>query len=542
MAPFAGGADMETRTTGAIAGLAMVLSTNAGAAPPPDPAFAAFSDQQAAMASGKASAESLTKAYLARIAALDRKGPRLNAVIALNPHALADARALDAERKAGHIRGPLHGIPILLKDNIETADGTATTAGSLALKDNVTGRDAPLARRLTDAGAVILGKANLSEWANFRSTRSISGWSAVGGLVRNPHGLDRSACGSSAGSGAAVAAALAAGAVGTETDGSITCPAAINGVVGLKPTVGLVSRTHVVPISASQDTAGPMTRHVADAAAMLTAMAGSDPADPATRDADAHKTDYLKALDAGSLKGARIGVLRTGAGRQPEADAEFAKALAALKAAGATLVEVKAPDTDAIGVAEQTVLRVEFKAGINAYLASTDPAQVKTRTLADLIAFNTAEPRELALFGQEIFIGSQASPGLDDPAYLKAKETAKRLAGPEGIDRLLREANVEALVGYSGPTGIVDPVNGTRLFGPPATLAAVAGYPHLTVPMGAVSGLPVGLSFIGPAWSEARLLSLGYAFEQATHARVTPSFAPTVATRPEVAASYDPAR
>ena len=535
---------MKTKTAGAIAGLAMALSTNAGAAAPPpeDPAFAAFSDQQAAMASGTASAESLTRAYLARIAALDRKGPRLNAVIALNPHALADARALDAERKAGHVRGPLHGIPILLKDNIETADGTATTAGSLALKDNITHRDAPLAKRLTDAGAVILGKANLSEWANFRSTRSISGWSGVGGLVRNPHGLDRSACGSSAGSGAAVAAALAAGAVGTETDGSITCPAAINGVVGLKPTVGLVSRTHVVPISASQDTAGPMTRHVADAAAMLTAMAGSDPADPATQEADARKTDYLKALDAGSLKGARIGILRIGAGRQPEADAVFAKALAVLKAAGATLVEVKAPDTEAIGAAEQIILRNEFKAGINAYLASTDPARVKTRTLADLIAFNTAEPRELALFGQEIFITSQAGSGLDDPAYLKAKETARRLAGPEGIDRLLTEANVEVLVGFSGPTGVVDPVNGTRLFGPPATLAAVSGYPHLTVPMGAVSGLPVGLSFIGPAWSEARLLSLGYAFEQATHARITPTFPSTVATRPEIAASYDPAR
>ena len=534
---------MKTKAAGAIAGLAMALSIPAGAATPPeDPAFAAFSDLQAAMASGKASAESLVKAYLARIAALNRKGPRLNAVIALNPHALADARALDAERKAGHVRGPLHGIPILLKDNIESADGTATTAGSLALKDNITNRDAPLAKRLKDAGAVILGKTNLSEWANYRSTRSISGWSGVGGLVRNPHGLDRSACGSSAGSGAAVAAALAAGAVGTETDGSITCPSAINGVVGLKPTVGLVSRTHVVPISASQDTAGPMTRHVADAAAMLTAMAGADPADPATKDADTHRTDYLKALDAGSLKGARIGVLRIGAGRQPGADAVFEKALASLKAAGATLVEVKAPETDPIGAAEQIVLRTEFKAGINAYLASTDPAKVKSRTLADLIAFNSAEPRELALFGQEIFLASQAGYGLDDPAYLKAKETAKRLAGAEGIDKLLKDNNVEALIAYSGPTGIVDPVNGTRLLGPPATLAAVSGYPHLTVPMGDVSGLPVGLSFMGPAWSEARLLSLGYAFEQATHARVTPTFTPTVAARPEVAVSYDPKR
>jgi amidase len=532
---------MKTTTAGAIAGLIMAFSSAAGAASPPgDPAFAPFSDQQAAMAAGKASAESLTRAYLARIAALNTRGPRLNAVIALNPHALADARALDAERKAGHVRGALHGIPILLKDNIESADGTATTAGSLALKDNVTNRDAPLVRRLTDAGAVILGKTNLSEWANYRSTRSISGWSAVGGLVRNPHGLDRSACGSSAGSGAAVAAALAAGAVGTETDGSVTRPAAINSVVGLKPTVGLVSRTYVVPISATQDTPGPMTRHVADAAAMLTAMAGSDPADPATRDADAHRTDYLKALDAGSLKGARIGVLRIGAGRQPGADAVFEAALASLKAAGAVLVEVKAPDLDPISAAEQIVLRTEFKAGVDAYLASTSPAQVKTRTLADLIAFNIAEPRELALFGQEIFLASQAGPGLDDPGYLKARDTARRLAGPEGVDRMLKDNNVEVLIGYSGPSGLVDPVNGTRLFGPPSTLAAVSGYPHLTVPMGEVSGLPVGLSFMGPAWSEARLLSLGYAFEQATHARVTPTLAPTVAARPEVARAYDP--
>ena len=293
----------------AILGVAMAIGL-AGTAAAEDGLFADFAGQQQAMAAGEASSESLVRAYLARIAALDRQGPRLNSVIALNPNALADARRLDAERRAGKVRGPLHGLPILIKDNIDSADGTATTAGSLALKDNITGRDAPLVARLKDAGAVILGKTNLSEWANYRSTRSISGWSAVGGLVRNPHALDRSACGSSSGSGAAVAAALASGAVGTETDGSITCPAAMNGVVGLKPTVGLVSRTHVVPISASQDTAGPMTRNVADAAAMLQALAGTDPADPATAEVDRRKGDYVAALRPDALKGARIGVIR----------------------------------------------------------------------------------------------------------------------------------------------------------------------------------------------------------------------------------------
>lgn len=521
--------------------LAAVLALTAGAAlAKDDPAFQSMSDLQAAMSAGKASSVSITQAYLARIKALDRKGPKLNSIIALNPHALADAKALDAERKAGHVRGPLHGLPILLKDNIESADGTATTGGSLALSGNFTNRDAPLVKRLTDAGAVILGKTNLSEWANYRSTRSISGWSAMGGLVRNPYGLDRSSCGSSAGTGSSIAAGLAAGGVGTETDGSVTCPSAINGLVGLKPTVGLVSRTYVIPISASQDTAGPMTRNVADAAAMLTAMAGSDPADPATAEADSHKVDYLAALDPGSLKGARLGILRLTAGRSVQADEVFAQTVKALKAAGAILVEVKAPDMSPINAAEELILRTEFKAGVNAYLASTNPAQVKTRTLADLIAFNSAEPRELALFGQEIFIASQAGSGLDDPAYLKAKADAKRLAGPEGIDALIAKDHLDALIAWSGPTAIVDPVNGSRIFGPPSGLAAVAGYPHLTVPMGYVSGLPVGLSFIGPAWSEAKLLSLGYAFEQITKARRDPTFPASVMTRPEIAAAIDP--
>ncbi|MFI4965659.1 MAG: amidase [Caulobacterales bacterium] len=503
--------------------------------------FASGAEQQAAMQAGTLTSEALVRDYLARIAALDKAGPRLNSVIALNPHALADARRLDAERRAGHVRGPLHGIPVLLKDNIES-DGMATTAGSLALKGNVTGRDAPIVRRLTDAGAVILGKANLSEWANFRSTRSISGWTPVGGLVRNPYSLDRTACGSSAGSGAAVAAGLVTLAVGTETDGSVTCPAASNGVVGLKPTLGLVSRTDIVPISPEQDTPGPMTRSVADAAALLGAMAGSDPADPWTRDADAHKADYLAGLRPDALRGVRIGVLRMTAGRSLQTDAVFEDALTALRRAGAVLVEVKGPDgaaMNAIGADEGEALRVEFKAALNAYLADL-PSTVKARTLDELIAFDAHEPRETPLFGQEIFEQAAKAPPITDPAYLRRRADARRLAR-EALDRMLADNKVEALVGPStGPATIVDPVDGSRSLGSYSTLPAVSGYPHLTVPMGNVSGLPVNISFLGPAWSDARLLALGYAFEQATHARANPTFLPNIGLRPEFARAYDP--
>lgn len=523
-----------------LVGAVLSMGLASSAAAQNDLAFADFAGQQQAMASGAATSESLTKTYLARIEALDRSGPRLNSVLAVNPHALEDARRLDAERKAGKVRGPLHGVTILLKDNIDAKDGLPTTAGSLALMDNVTDRDAPLVKRLRDAGAVILGKTNLSEWANYRSTRSISGWSAVGGMTRNPHALDRSACGSSSGSGAAITAALGAGAIGTETDGSVTCPAAANGIVGLKPTVGLVSRTHIVPIAASQDTAGPMTRNVADAAAILTVIAGSDPADPATVEADRRKTDYLAALDAGALKGVRLGVLRGPKDRRHPVDAVFERALTTLKVQGAVLVDLEAPDEDAIDKAEGLVLATEFKTGVAVYLAST---KTKPRTLADLIAFNAAEPRETPLFGQEIFERSEATNGLTDPAYLQAKADSRRLAGPEGIDKLLTQANAVALVAPSGgPASVVDPINGSRGLGSPSTLPAVSGYPHLTVPMGDVSGLPVGISFIGPAWSEARLLSLGYAFEQATQARLTPTFAPTIDQRSEIARAYDPPR
>jgi amidase len=410
------------------------------------------------------------------------------------------------------------GMPILIKDNIETRD-MPTTAGSLALANNATGRDAPVVARLREAGAVILGKANLSEWANIRSSNSISGWSAVGGLTVNPYDRARTACGSSSGSAAAVATGLAPAAIGSETDGSIVCPASVNGVVGFKPTVGLVSRTHVVPISHSQDTTGPITMDVATAAAVLTAIAGTDPADAATAEADARRTDYRAALDAGSLRGTRLGVLRYGVTNySTETQAAFEAALASLRAAGAELVEITtAPQTQGIGQAELIVLLTELKADLNAYLASTDPEQVPTRTLADVIAFNAAEPRETVLFGQELFIQAEATGGLSDPAYLAARESSLRQAGVEGIDRMLSENNVVALIAPTTSRAWTndreDDDNGR---GSASRLPAIAGYPHLTVPMGMDEGSPMGLSFIGTKWDDARILSLGYAYEQSS--------------------------
>jgi amidase len=517
------------------AGLALVGLLAASPVQAQELAFGSAAEQQAAVASGKTTFEAITRSYLKRIAALDRKGPRLNTIIALNPAAASESRAFDRQKPSGSL--PLRGLTILVKDNIETRE-LPTTAGSLALKDNDTHRDAPLAAKLRAAGAVILGKTNLSEWANFRSTHSISGWSAIGGLVRNPYALDRSACGSSAGSAAAVAAGLAWAAIGTETDGSITCPSSMNGVVGLKPTVGLISRSRVVPISVSQDTAGPITRSVTDAALLLTVMAGSDPADAATADADAHKTDYVAALAGATLKGVRIGVLRYT--RSPQTDAAFEQALKELTAQGAILVDVPIPDEAPLDKVEQVVMHSEFKAGINAYLADAAPA-VKARTLSDLIAFDDASPREMALFGQEIFLDSAKAPDLSDPAYVNARDTERRLAGPEGIDRMLKEANVAVLVATTnGPASVVDPVNGSRWLGSPSTWPAAAGYPHLTVPMGRVSGLPVGLSFIGPKWSEAELLRLGYAFEQATKIWTPPRFPASVSEQPEFARAFAP--
>jgi amidase len=481
------------------------------------------------VAASAPTAQSNTAAALARIRALN---PRINAVIATDPTAMDQARALDRSRA----RGPLFGMPMLIKDNIESVGPLPTTAGSLALVDNVTNRDAPLVARLRGAGAVIVGKTNLSEWANIRSNSSISGWSAVGGQTRNPYALDRDPCGSSSGSGAAVAAGMVPAAIGTETDGSITCPASINGIVGFKPTVGLVSRSRVVPISHSQDTPGPMTLTVRDAALVLSAIAGSDPADPATADADRHKVDFVNSLSANSLRGTRIGVMRFASGFGTNELLE--QALEVLRAQGAILVEIKEfKGRQEIGQNEQIVLYTELKADMAAYLATTPPA-VKSRTLADLIAFNRAHAStELALFDQGTFEDAEKTKGLADPAYVKARETSYRLAGPEGIDRLMRENNVVALVGPTmPPSWKIDAVNGDQIAGGGAGgLAAVAGYPHLTVPMGLVKGLPVGLSFIGTKWDDARILSLGYAYEQASHRRAAPKFYNAIEESPEIA-------
>ncbi len=480
------------------------------------------------------SAERLTATSLARIQRID---PQVGSVIALDPTALDQARRLDASGSLGL----LGGQPVLVKDNIETAGPLPTTAGSLALAGNVTGRDAPLVARLRRAGAVMLGKTNLSEWANFRSTSSISGWSAVGGQTRNPFALDRNPCGSSSGSGAAVAAGLVRLAVGTETDGSITCPAAINGIVGFKPTVGLVSRTHIVPISESQDTAGPMAPTVREAALLLTAMAGSDPADPATREADRRRRDYLAALNAGALKGKRIGVMRFASGFGTEGP--FERALSVLKAQGAILVDIKGFDDKAISGNEFQVLLTEFKDGVNRYLKSS-PAALPARTLEGLIAFNKANAaREMPLFGQELFEQAQATKGIADPAYRKARQASFAAAGPNGIDRLLRTHRLDVLVGPTMPPAWkIDAVNGDQISGGGAgSLAAVAGYPHLTVPMGQVKGLPVGLSFIGGKWKDAEVLSFGYAYEQARGVLPGPLFFRAIEDSPAIAPHLAPA-
>ena len=513
---------------GGIFAAALLLAGCAGSAAPPR-AFVVPPETGTATARTQAA-----------LGAIERLNPRLNAVIAVEPQALTEARALDASQAP---RGALFGMPVLVKDNIETRGPLPTTAGSLALKDNVTGRDAPLVARLRGAGAVIVGKANLSEWANMRSSNSISGWSPVGGQVRNPHALDRNACGSSSGSAAAVAAGMVPAAIGTETDGSITCPAAISGIVGLKPSVGLVSRTHIVPISASQDTPGPMTRNVRDAALLLAAMAGRDPADPATAEADARRADYAAALTDTALRGKRIGVMRFADGFGTEGP--FEEALATLRREGAVLVDIdKFEGRSAIGEAEFAVLLAEFKAGLNAYLATTPPT-VRTRNLADLIAFNRANAAaELPLFGQDVFEQAEKTAGLTDPAYLKARADSYRMAGPEGIDRLLKAQRLDALVGPTmAPAWPIDAVNGDQIAGGGAgSLAAVGGYPHLTVPMGAVRGLPVGLSFIGPKWSDALILALGYDYEQASRKLVAPRFLRSVEESPEVAPLLEPRR
>lgn len=484
-----------------------------------------------ALASGEVTAEELCQAYIERIKKIDRTGPRLQSVLALNPDAMAQAKASDTRRKNGETLGPLDGIPILLKDNIETLDPVATTAGSYALKDNITDRDSPLVAGLRAEGAVILGKTNLSQWANFRSTESVSGWSALGGQVRNPHMLDRSPCGSSSDSGAAIAASLAAGAVGTETNGSIICPSNVNGIVGFKPTVGLVSQKYIVPISASQDTAGPMTKTVKGAAMMLAAM-------------DNQSFDYVAQLDARALDGKRIGVMHFAEGSNNDIKMRFQAALATMEEAGAILVDIDefSLDVENYGQKSLDVLLFEFKAGMDEYLANAAPA-VAARSLDALIASNAEDPREMAVFDQDLFERAQSKGSLADDNYLTAKADVQRGAGVDGIDRLMADHNVDMLVSPSGPVASrIDPINGDvwPSWAGAGYLAAVAGYPHITVPMGEVHGIPVGMSIMAGITQDAEVLSYGYAFEQASQLRVEPKYLRSAEDRLELVKAMRP--
>lgn len=492
-----------------------------------------------AMAAGRLTARDVAEAYLARIEALDRRGPTLRSVIEANPDALDIARDLDRARGSGATRGPLHGIPILLKDNIDTADRMATTAGSLALSGSVPPEDATVTSRLREAGAVLLGKANLSEWANFRSTRSSSGWSGRGGQCRNPYALDRNPCGSSSGSAVAVAASLTAVAIGTETDGSIVCPSSANGIVGIKPTVGLVSRAGIIPISHSQDTAGPMARSVRDAAVVLGALAGVDARDPATADAGQRGLgDYTRFLDAEGLTEARIGVARRYFGFHEAVDRLMAEALDAMRARGAVIIDPNdlassSPlatfgPSAAMGRAETDVLLYEFKANLDAYLATLG-GDAPARTLAELIDFNRRHVAdEMAYFQQERFEAAAAKGPLSDQAYLSARDTARRLSRVDGIDRVMDAHRLDAILAPTGgPAWVTDLINGDHFGGGSAAYAAVAGYPSITVPAGSVFGLPVGVSFFGRAWSEPTLVRIAFAFEQATRHRRPPRFLPT---------------
>ncbi len=515
----------------AIEAACQVPATPANATPAVPPDFELDELSLATLADGlkqgKWTSSRLVELYLARIDAVDRNGPRLNAVLALNPDATAIARTLDEERANGHVRGPLHGIPILVKDNIETRDPVATTAGSLALADWRSGQDAFVAARLRAAGAIILGKTNLSEWANFRSTHSSSGWSGRGGQTRNPYALDRNPSGSSSGSGAATSASLCAAAIGTETDGSVTSPSSINGICGIKPTVGLVSRSGIVPISVSQDTSGPMARTLEDVAILLGAMTGVDGADSATAASQGKGLqDYTRFLDPNGLRGARLGIARKFFENNGPLDKFLNSCVAALKKAGAVVIDPADLATHGqIDAPEQEVLYYEFKDGINRYLARL-PASSPARTLDQLIAFDEKNrDREMPFFGQEMFLQSQARGSLSDAAYSKARADCVRLARQQGIDALLAKQKLDAIVTLtSGPAWFTDHVNGDRDTGGCTTPAAVAGYPHITVPAGFYSGLPIGLSFFGAAWSEPRLLKLAYAWEQQTKARRKPGF------------------
>jgi amidase len=490
-----------------------------------------IADARSRMEKGSLTSHALTQRYLSRIDAMDKRGPGINAIIELNPDAVAIADAMDAERMAGKVRGPLHGVPVVIKDNIDTADRMKTSAGSLALADSTPSQHAFIVQRLIAGGAVIIGKTNLSEWANFRSTRSTSGWSGRGGQTNNPYVLDRNPCGSSSGTGAGIAADFATAGIGTETDGSVICPSSINGLVGIKPTVGLWSRSGIIPISASQDTAGPMTRTVADAAALLGALTGLDPRDAATKRSAGHtETDYTRFLDAAGLKGARIGVARNLAGFHPAVDSQLDLAVAAIKSAGGVVVD----HADLAGAgkfddAELDVLLYEFKDGLNRYLASLG-AGAPAKTLTELIAWNEREKaREMPWFGQELFLRADTKGPLTEAAYRSARAKCVLMARTQGVDATLAKFKLDAIILPSNaPSWPTDHLNGDHVTGGNTAFAAVAGYPSITVPMGLVQGLPVGLSFVGPAWSEAKLIGLAYSFEQTTRWRQSPRYLRTL--------------
>lgn len=515
----------------AIALLLVLSLTLAHAQPTPAPfelEEATLAQLQDWMVSGKYTSRRLVELYVDRIEQIDRRGPTLRSVLELNPDALAIADALDAERTASGPRGPLHGIPVLIKDNIDTADRMMTTAGSLALEGSIAARDAFVVERLRAAGAVILGKTNLSEWANFRSTRSSSGWSGRGGQVRNPYVLDRNPCGSSSGSAVAVAANLVAVAVGTETDGSVVCPSSANGLVGIKPTVGLASRSGIIPISHTQDTAGPMARTVTDAAILLGALAGVDSRDAATSgSAGKALADYRPSLKVDGLKGARIGVARSRYfGYSPATDRLIEAAIADMKRAGAVIVDpANIPSATRLDECEFEILLYEFKAGLNAYLGALGPG-ARVRSLADVISFNEREAaREMPYFGQEIFLMAEQKGPLTTAAYRTALRTCRLRSRTTGIDAVLAKHRLDAIIAPTGsPAWPTDLINGDHFLGASSTPAAVAGYPNITVPAGFVHGLPVGISFMGGAWSEPRLIELAYSYEQATRHRRAPAF------------------
>jgi amidase len=488
-------------------------------------------DLQDGMKSGKFTARSLVEKYSARVAEIDKQGPAINSVIELNPDALAIADTLDQERKTKGARGPLHGVPVLIKDNIDTADRMMTTAGSLAMVGSRPPRDSFVAQKLRAAGAVILGKTNLSEWANIRSSHSTSGWSGRGGLTKNPYALDRNPCGSSSGSGAGVSANLCAAAIGTETDGSIVCPASSNGIAGIKPTVGLVSRSGIIPISHSQDGAGPLCRTVRDAAVILGVLTGIDPRDPATAASQGKSlTDYTQFCDPNGLKGARIGVARKYFGFSDTVDALMEQSLDAMKKQGAILIDPA--DIETLGKFDESELLVfmyELKADLNAYLAGLGP-DAPVRTLKDIIEFNDRNhQKEMPYFGQDLFLKAEAKGPLSEKAYLDALEKNHQLARTEGIDATMDKYHLDAIVAPTGgPAWITDLVNGDHVAGGSSNTAAVAGYPNINVTAGFISGLPVGISFFGRAWSEPTLIRLAFAFEQTTKARQTPRFLSTI--------------